>query len=155
MTDKPLTLTEDQLSRIIETAVKAARSPNVLEQRQIDEQIAADKRRSQMMVELGKTEEQAMKEKRDRCTHSRHPMTAGKFGGHPAPKGQGEWTTGGQMLGRKKAVLICTRCSYTWVFEPTDTEAEYIEQSGLQGFAPPTKEKYGDRLLEEGAHQVA
>lgn len=158
MSDKQITMNEDQLASVfakaVEAAVKAARAPNPLEQREIDKQIEADKRRSMMIVELGKAEEEVMRRKRDDCTHSRHSMSMGSLGGHAAPRGQGEWTTGGQMLGRKKAVLVCTRCAWTWVFQPTDAEAEFIEQTGLRGFPPPTKEKYGDRLLEEGGHQA-
>jgi hypothetical protein len=141
---------KDLITAATTAAVSAAMKPNVLEQREIEKQIEADKRRNMMVVELGKAEEEGMRRKKYGCTHSRHPMAMGKLGGHACTKGQGEWTTGGQALDRKKAVLICTRCSWTWTFEPDDNEWAFIQETGLMGFPPPTKEKYGDRLLAEG-----
>jgi hypothetical protein len=153
MTDsKVVQLSEEQLTRLLTAAVKAAQTPNVLELREIEKQVEADKRRSLMAVEMGRAEEENMRRRKDGCSHSRYPMSMGKLGGHACSKGNGEWTTGGQLCGRDpqtgrpRAVLICTRCSWTWTFEPTMQELDYIEQSGLMGFAPPAKE----RLIAEG-----
>jgi hypothetical protein len=154
MSDKQISINEDQLASVfakaVEAAVRAARAPNAKEQREIDEEISAQKRKLIMIKELGKAEQEALDRKKYGCSHSRFGMASGKLGGHNCAKGQGEWCTGGQMLDRKKAVLICTRCAYTWTFEPDDNEAEFILQTGLMGFPPPTKERYGDRLLAEG-----
>src|SRR5215475_5132298 len=63
---------------------------------------------------------------------------------------------GGQLCGRNpksgapRAVLVCTRCSWTWTWEPTVQELDYINESGMLGMTPPTKERYGDRLISEG-----
>jgi hypothetical protein len=158
MSDKQITINEDQLASVfakaVEAAVKAARAPNAKEQREIDEEISAQKRKLIMIKELGKAEQEAMDRKKHGCSHSRFSMASGKLGGHACAKGQGEWTTGGQALDRKKAILICTRCSYTWTFEPDENEWAFIQDTGLMGFPPPTKEKYGDRLLMEEGRPV-
>src|SRR5215470_4966317 len=156
MADKQtFVLTDEQLSKIITAAVTAAKAPNPVEAKEIEKQIEADKRRSLMQVEMAKAEEENTKRKKYGCTHSRYPMSMGKQGGHAAPKGTGEWTTGGQLCGRNpktgtpRAVLICQRCSWTWTFEPTIQELDFINESGMMGMTPPTKERYGDRLIAE------
>jgi len=157
MADKQtFVLSDEQLSKIITAAVTAAKAPNPVEAREIEKQIEADKRRTMMQVEMAKAEEEHIRQKKYGCSHSRHPQGAGKMAGHAAPKGTGEWTTGGRLCGRNektgapRAVLICQRCSWTWTFEPTIQELDYINESGMLGMAPPTKEKYGDRLIQEG-----
>lgn len=168
MSDKTFVLTEDQLNAILdrqnkgmatamEAAVKAARAPSVLEQKEIDKQIEADKRRDLAMRELGKVEEAAAIARKHGCSHTRHPMAMGLLGGHGAPKGQGEWTTGGQLSGRNdktgavQAVLVCSRCATTWRWEPTVQELEYFQNGGtMLGYAPPAE----DRLVLSGSELV-
>jgi len=153
---KGMILTEEQLTRVLSAAIKAASAPNALEEKAIEKQIEADKRRSLMQVEMAKAEEEHIKRKKYGCSHYRWPMSAGKLGGHGAPKGQGESCLSGQLQGRNpqtgapRATAICQRCSWTWIFEPTIQELDQIQESGLMGWAPPTKERYGDRLISEG-----
>jgi hypothetical protein len=148
-------LTKDDLKDLITAAttaaVAAAMRPNAKEQKEIDDQIAADKRKSLMMVEMGKAEQEAMDRKKYGCSHSRHPMSAGKLGGHNCRKGTGEWTTGGQFCGKNPktgvpyAYLVCTRCSFGWKWEPNVQELEYLQENGFMGLEPPEE----SRLLKE------
>ena len=152
MSDNKITISEDQLSsmfsKAMEAAVTAARAPGVLEQKEIDKQIEADKRRDLAMRSLAKIEEEAARNKKNSCSHTRHPMAMGMLGGHGAPKGQGEWTTGGQFSGRNdktgaiQAVLVCSRCSMTWRWEPTVKELDYFQNGGtMLGYAPPPEDR--------------
>ena len=140
MSDNKITITEDQLnnmfSKAMEAAVKAARAPSVLEQKQIDKQIESDKRRDLAMRALGKIEAEAAEARKHSCSHTRHPMAMGLLGGHAAPKGKGEWITGGQLSGRNdktgaiQAVLVCSRCATTWRWEPNVQELDYFQGGG-------------------------
>jgi hypothetical protein len=161
MSDKLISITEDQLtsmfSKAMESAVKAARAPGVLEQKAIDKQIEDDKRRDMAMRSLAKIEEEAIRRKRDNCSHSRYSMAAGALGGHDCAKGKGEWTTGGQLSGRNdktgavQAVLVCTRCSRTFRWEPTVQELDYFQNGGsMLGYPPPSE----DRLVLSGSELV-
>jgi hypothetical protein len=145
MADEIRGLTKQDLADIVAAAVAAANRPDPLREKELAEQLATEKRRTAMMLELGKIEEASTKRKKDGCTHSRLPMSAGKFGGHAARKGEGEWTTGGQLHSDGTATLICTRCSWTWHFQPTLQERDYIEQQGMLGMAPPAE----SRLITE------
>jgi hypothetical protein len=89
---------------------------------------------------LGKIEEEARERRKNGCTHTRHALGT-KLAGHAAPRGQGEWTTGGQMHGDGTATITCTRCAYQWRFLPNHTEREYTQDSGLLGAAPPPARK--------------
>jgi hypothetical protein len=150
--NKVVQLSEEQLTRLLTAAVKAAQTPNVLEQKEIEKAIEADKRRTLMAVEMGKAEEEHMRRRKEGCSHSRYPMSMGKLGGNPCQRGTGEWTTGGQLCGRNpqtgapRALLICQRCAWTWQWEPNVQELDHIQETGLLGFAPPAKE----RLIAEG-----
>jgi hypothetical protein len=141
-----VTLSKEDLSKLLEAAIRAAKAPNVLEQKAIDEAIEKEKRRNLLMKELGKAEQETMLRRKNGCSHSRHPQGSGKRAGQPAPRGQGEWTTGGQLVGRDLAVLCCLRCAWTWQWQPTYEEREFILNEGMLGMAPPP----ADRLLAEG-----
>jgi len=149
--EKGMYLSEEQLTRILTAAVNAAKAPSILEQKEIEKQIEADKRRNLLSVEMARVEEERIHARKHGCSHSRYPSGT-KNGGQNSPRGQGEWCTGGQLCGRnpqtgaERAVLICTRCSWTWIFEPTVPELEFIQQSGMMGMAPPPTE----RLVSEG-----
>jgi hypothetical protein len=134
-------LTKQDLVDIVAAAVSAANKLNPIEQRKLDEELASQKRKNLAAVEMGRIEEESMRRRRDGCSHSRYSMAQGKLGGHAAPKGQGEWTTGGQLHGNGTATLICTRCSWTWTFEPTRQERDFIEQQGMLGMAPPPESR--------------
>jgi len=137
-----VTLTKADLQTLLEAAVRAAKAPNALEQRELERQLEQDMRRSLAQVEFAKAEELAARRRSHGCTHRRHPLGS-RYAGMSAPKGEGEWCTGRQIVGRigeQIATLICMRCSYVWQFKPTNAEREYIESNGLLGFAPPPEE---------------
>ena len=141
MADEIRGLTKQDLADIVAAAVAAANRPDPLREKELAEQLATEKRRTAMMLELGKIEEASTKRKKDGCTHSRLPMSARKYGGHAARKGEGEWTTGGQMHDDDTATMICTRCSWTWHWRPTLEERRYIEQQGMLGMSPPAESR--------------
>lgn len=141
MSEPGITLTKDELQELLSNAVAAAigaaKALNPLEQKKYDEALAADERRKQMMVALGKIEEESARRKKEGCSHCRWPMSAGRNAGSAAPKGQGEWCTSGQIHGYDTIGLICQRCGTVWVYRATPQELEYAQQAGLLGMAPP------------------
>lgn len=147
MSDQPqgLNLSFEQLKELISAAVAESHKMNPIQQKEYDDKINAAKRKALMVVELGKAEEQAMKMKKEGCSHSRHGMGAGKLAGHACAKGKGEWTTGGQLHGDGTATMVCTRCSYTWHWQPTNQEREYVGDAGMLGMSPPEE----SRLIKE------
>ena len=162
MAEPQVTMSKSELTELLKTiqagqaetlaaAIRAAREPNPLEQKAIDEQIEADKRRSKLMVELGKVEEQSMFRRKHGCSHSRVPQGQ-RNAGAPCPRGHGEWTTGGQLsgvddaTGRDVAHMLCTRCSWSWRWIPTLAEREMINGPGMLGMTPPTD----DRVIWQG-----
>src|SRR5271165_5128849 len=64
---------QDMMASILQVALRENNKLNPLEQKKYDEEVAKEKRRSQMVVALGQAEEQAMKQKKGRCSHSRWP----------------------------------------------------------------------------------
>jgi len=134
----PVTLTFEQLKELLAAAQS---KPNVLEQKAIDTEIQKERKRDLARVELAKIETDALRRKKEGCTHCRWPMSAGKQAGMSAPRGQGEWCTSGQLHDRNLATMICVRCSYTWQFRPTDSEFEYISQNGMLSLAPPDESR--------------
>jgi hypothetical protein len=141
MADEIRGLNEEALARIVAAAIQAANKLNPLEEKKLQEELAAQKRRDQAAIQLAKIEEESMRNRKSGCSHSRHPMAMGKLGGHAAPKGKGEWTTGGQMHDDDTATMVCTRCSWTWHWKPTLQERQYIEQNGMMGMAPPDESR--------------
>jgi hypothetical protein len=139
--DTPQGLTMEQVLEIVKTFAAESKKMNPIEQKKYDDEIKAEERRKMMMVELGKAEEQAMINRKNGCSHSRHSMSAGKLGGHSCAKGAGEWTTGGQIHSDGTATMVCTRCSWTWHWQPTAREREYIDNAGMLGMAPPSEER--------------
>lgn len=143
MAENELRITKSDLQDLLSTLMKEVKSMNPLEQKKYDEEVAKDKRRAQMVVSLGRAEEEAMNQKKGRCSHCRWPAGSGKRSGEAAPRGQGEWCTGGQKHGDQTASLICGRCAFEWRFRPTPGEMDYLDNEGFMGFAPPSD----DRLL--------
>ena len=141
MANDEFKMSKQDLIDIVSAAVAASHQLNPIEQRKYEQELETQKRKDRAMVELAKAEEEAAKRKKYGCTHSRLPMSAGKYGGHAAPKGQGEWVTGGQMHDDDTATMICQRCSWTWHWKPTLQERQYIEQSGMMGMAPPDESR--------------
>lgn len=141
-----ISLTPEDLQNLLKTAIAEAVSQatklNPLEQRKLDEELAKDRRKNAMIKQLGEIEERAMREKRDRCSHLRYPAGSGKLSGHGAPKGAlgAEWCTGGQAYQDGTAMVICLRCSSTWLFRPDSNYYNAILQNGMLGEAPPREE---------------
>ena len=142
---RPLSAEDERLIRIISAAIKAGNAPNVLQQLEIDKLVQQEKRKALMQRTMAQVEEEAARRKKDGCSHSRWPMSAGKIAGHSCPKGQGEWTTGGQLVGsehgKELAFLVCQRCGSNWKWKPNSGEYESILTNGLQGWAPPATER--------------
>lgn len=107
---KNVTLSREDLQALLEAVVKAAKAPNALEQKAIDAEVERDRRRTMLMIELAKIEEQKQIARKNGCSHERYPQ-GHRHAGHPAPRGIGEFTTGGQLTGRELATLVCLRCS--------------------------------------------
>jgi hypothetical protein len=145
---KPLTLSPELaelMERMVSAAVKASRAPNAKETREIEADIERERRRTMLAVELGKVEQEHQERRKNGCSHSRYE-NGSKNAGQPAPKGTGEWTTGGQLVGRDTACTICVRCAYNWIWKPTWEEREYINNVGMLGMAPPKPEQ----VISEG-----
>ena len=110
-------ITYDQLQKLMAeamtSAIRAAKEPDPLRQREIDKEIEKDKRRSLMMIALAKAEEEARLLKKDRCTHCAYP-SGHERAGELAPSNleSKKWTTGGQLTGESEeiATLVCQRC---------------------------------------------
>lgn len=123
----------------VETAIGAANRMNPIEQRKYDDEMDRERRRSEMMLQLGKIEEEAARRRREGCTHMTFTMSAGKRAGEMAPLGSAnaEWKTGGQAYQNGLASLVCLRCQTVWLFKPTPEYYSAIVQNGLLGEAPP------------------
>jgi hypothetical protein len=134
-----LNITKDDLKVLLEAAVKAAKAPNAREERELEEDIQREKRRTLLMTELARVEDERQKRLKNACSHSRDPRT-----GNAVAKGSGTWCTSGQLVGLETAVMICQRCNFAWTFRPTASEREYILNQGMLGMAPPSE----DRLVE-------
>ena len=142
-------ISKEQLQTIMAMfteAVKAARAPNVLEEKQLKEEMEREKRKALLAVEVGKVEEEKIRRRKHGCSHQRFPQ-GHKQAGWDAPKGAGgEWCTSGQMNSDGTALTICQRCAWSWKWKPNYQESEYINNVGLLGFAPPAPE----RIIWEG-----
>lgn len=127
-------MSPEDLQALLRTAIAEAVKLNPIEQRKLDEELAREKRKSMMMVQLGKIEEEAARAKRENCSHMRDAKT-GDSVARNAPNG--EWTTGGQAYQDGTAMVICVRCSSTWLFRPSPEYYNVILQNGLRGAPPP------------------
>jgi hypothetical protein len=143
MPENSISITPEQLQNLLRTAIGEAVSQatklNPIQQRQLDEELAKDRRRTEMMRQLGRIEEEAARRKKEACSHMRYPATMGKLSGHGAPRGAlgAEWCTGGQAYQNGTAMIICLRCSDTWLFRPDPNYYNAIVQNGMLGEAPP------------------
>jgi hypothetical protein len=125
------------LQELLKTAIAEATKLNPIEQRKLDEEIQKDRKRNQMMVQLGKIEEEAAERRRNGCSHMRDAKTGD---GVPRNHPTGEWTTSGQAYQNGTAVIICQRCSSTWLFKPEPNYYNAILQNGLLKAPPPPDE---------------
>lgn len=137
-------ISKEELQQILATAVGAAvaevKKMNPLEEEKFKKEMELKKRRDMMQVEMGRIEEESARRKRFGCSHSRYP-NGHRLAGHPCPKGQGEWVTGGQMHSKGVASIICLRCGTAWLFKPDADEVQAIIDGGLVGMAPPNESK--------------
>lgn len=138
-----ITLSKQELQELLTNAIKAATAMNPLQQKQYEEEMAKEERRKQMVVQIGQIEAEKQKARKLGCSHSRHPLSSGKMAGHACAKGQGEWTTAGQLTGAggELASMICQRCGWVWQWKPTSQEREYISEAGMLGMAPPSDDR--------------
>lgn len=128
---------QNLLKAAIGEAVAQATRLNPMEERKLAEELAKERRRNQMMIQLGKIEEEAARNKREGCSHMRDAKT-----GDSVPRNwpTGEWTTSGQAYQNGTAVIICQRCSSTWLFKPDPNYYSAIIQNGLLKAAPPPED---------------
>lgn len=137
------TYTKQDVKDIVEAAVRAAISEskklNPIEQKQLDDQLAAEERRKAMMKALGEAEEQTLRRKKYGCSHHRNDKGESVAPGSPGAIP----TTQGQVHGDDTITLICMRCSTTWRWKATAAERDYAinAEHGLLGFAPPPEER--------------
>src|SRR5690348_11867986 len=75
-------VTISQMQKMLEAVLAAAKSPNVLEQKQLDAQIEQERRRTQLSLELAKVEEEKIRRRKEGCSHRRYPQGS-KNGGQP------------------------------------------------------------------------
>lgn len=128
---------QNLLKTAISEAIAAANKMNPIEQRKFDEDMAKERRRNQMMLQLGKIEEESARQKREGCSHMRDAKTGD---GVPRNHPTGEWTTGGQAYQNGIAGIICQRCSSMWLFRPEANYYNSILQNGLLKAPPPPVE---------------
>lgn len=133
---------QDMMAKTVAAAIAEMKKPNALELRQIEEAEAAEKRRAQMVKALGQAEAEAMRKRKSGCTHSVWPNSAGRLAGHSAPRGEGQWCTGGQQHGDGTISVICLRCANTWTFKATNEELQSVPDSGLLGAPVPPAERW-------------
>ena len=138
MADKPMvSLTQEQLQELLgKVAAIASENMNPLEKEKYQEQLDM-KRRIEIFKSTVRSEVAAQAARMAGCSHSRWPSSAGKMGGHAAPRGQGEWATGGQIHGHGLLGLTCLRCGKGWFWMGSPQELDYAESAGLLNFPPP------------------
>jgi hypothetical protein len=128
---------QELLKTVVAAAIAESKKLNPLDQKKYEEALAQEERRAKMIVQMGKIEEAAQIAKKNGCSHCRWPANSGKHAGYAAPRGQGEWTTGGQAYQDGTAVMVCSRCATTWRFRPTSEYYNYIIQNGMLSDPPP------------------
>lgn len=135
-----------QNKELVVGAIQAATAPNVLEQKKLDEELERERRRNQLSIELGYADEMGRWRKQNSCTHCVYPI-GHRQAGQNAPRGIGEWCTGGQVHGNGTITLICNRCQTTWNFKATPEEIQYATDAehGLLGYEPPPIERCENR----------
>lgn len=132
MSDKEsITLTKEQFQDLLTTLQSKPMNP--LEQKKFEEEMEREKRRNLMQTESARIEMEKQRSRKFGCTHSRDKD------GNAAPRGQGTWTTQGQVHGDDTITLICLRCAFEWHFKGTSYERDAAVNAahGLLGMAPP------------------
>ena len=132
-------MTPEQLQKILEAVLAKATQMNPLEQKKWDEDLAKQRRKDLLAVEVGKAEQEAQDRRRNSCSHMRFNASAGKLSGQSAPRGTpgAEWCTGGQAYQNGLVMVFCSRCHTSWWFQPTQEFYTMIIQNGIDGMQPP------------------
>jgi hypothetical protein len=120
-----VTLTSEQLQELLLGMVREANKMNPLEEKKYQEDLAREKRRNLLAVELGRTEDEARWRRQHQCSHHRDGTS-----GEAVPRGKGVPTTSGQQHGDRSISLICMRCAMRWQFLPTAEEQQYLDNGG-------------------------
>src|SRR5581483_4321739 len=123
-----------QQAEMFKGVISELKKPNPLEERKLREELEKEQRRKLAMIALGKAEEFARTNRQKSCTHSRDDK------GNYVNKGQGTWTTGGNVGTNGIGSLVCWRCAKTWRWRASAAEREYSENVGLLGFVPPSED---------------
>lgn len=143
-------ISKEDLQELLVSAMSAAASEarrmTPLEERKYKEEVARERRRDRMSIELAKAEEQNQRNKMLGCSHKCDPKT-GLAVGRDRPDGL--WTTAGQLHGNDLATLCCIRCGWTWRWKTNPGERDYINNVGMLNMAPPPKDRVDVLLKEE------
>jgi hypothetical protein len=104
MESNNINITPEQLQELLAGAIRSAKAPDPEEQEKKDQLKAqgdASRKaaREQVMAEIRSKES-----RQNNCRHK---------------KDNDKWSTGGQVIGGNKALLICQRCQKTWMWEPS------------------------------------
>jgi hypothetical protein len=132
-------MSKKDFKELMEGIIDKLNKLNPLEQRQYDEELAKERRRDLLAVQLSKAEAEAQQARRSNCSHQRYPASAGRRAGELAPRGTpgAEWCTRGQAYQNSLVMIFCTRCHSDWWFQPTQEYYQVIVQEGIYGIAPP------------------
>lgn len=136
-----LSISAEQLQELLKTVLSENNKLNPIEQKKLDEELARQRRRDMLAVELGRAEEASRFQKQNSCSHMIYPA-GHRFAGHDAPKGTigAQWNTGGQAYQNGLAMIVCQRCQTRWIFRPGPEAYTNILQNGLAAAQPPSDE---------------
>lgn len=137
-----ISISKDDLKSLLEAVMNSSARMNPLEQKKYNEELEKDKRKANLVKQLGEDEERQMNAKKNGCSHCIDKDT-----GQPVPRGTGLWITQGQVHANDIISLICLRCSTTWHWKGTASERAYAQDAehGLLHVPPPS----ADRLLND------
>ena len=131
-----ITMTHDQLQemmqQVIATAIKAAKELPDEEKEERAKKKDYEKKVIQQAMQQAEAEEKARETRQANCGHK---------------KENGKWSTSGQIIGGKFAMLICQHCQKTWMWEPAPETTAQILSGDLVLFQaePP----YQARISQE------
>jgi len=139
MSDKDtITFSKDQFQQFLDKLAEASQQRmNPLEEKKYKEEMEREKRRLAMQMESARIEIEKTNRRKYGCTHTRDKE------GNSAPRGQGTWTTSGQVHGDDTITLICMRCGTDWHFKGSPNERDLAVNGphGLLGMAPPDESR--------------
>jgi len=132
---------QDNFAKQMATTIAEITKMNPLQQKAYDEQMMQEKRKANMVLALGRAEEEAAHKKKHGCSHMIYPA-GHRRAGEGAPRGAmgAEFITGGQAYQNGTAMVMCLRCQQVWLFRPNPDFYNAILQNGLLGEQPPAEE---------------